>query len=148
LFAPFEEESMAEMPTNLERRAAQRFEYQVRVAVLTKDRSQVDLGFTQDLSAKGAFLFTQLPLEPGDNVELILTLPTQITMAEESRVRCRAKVQRCTASTGAGRGVGVVLAAYEFLPEGFDENLPRVAGLHENRYSQDERPAPAHVPLR
>jgi hypothetical protein len=138
---------MTETPNNLERRAAQRFEYQVRVGIQTGDRSQMDLGFTQDLSAKGAFLFTQLPLEPGDQVELTLTMPSQITMAEQARVRCRAQVLRCTASQGAGRGVGVVLAAYEFLPEGIDETLPRVAGLHDNRYAQEQKRVP-DLPLR
>lgn len=139
---------MTKATNHLERRAAQRFEYQVRVAIQTKDQSRKDLGFTQDLSAKGAFLFTQLPLAPGDDVELTLTMPSLITMGAPARVCCQAQVLRCTASAGAGKGVGVILAAYEFLPEEMPENFPRVAGLHENRYAEPEKRVPAHVPLR
>ncbi len=139
---------MPTAPNRLERRAAQRFDHQVRVAIQSKGGTQVDFGFTQDLSARGAFFFTQLPLQVGDETELTLTMPSEIAMAENARVRCAARVIRTTASATGGRGVAVVLAGYEFLPEETSPGVSRVATLHQNRYSPEDKGAALHATVR
>jgi hypothetical protein len=139
---------MPTAPNRLERRAAQRFDHQVRVAVQCKGGTQIDLGFTQDISARGAFFFTQLPLEVGDEVELTLIMPSEIAMAENARVRCSGRVIRTAASATGGRGVAVALAGYEFLPEEADQGVSRVAALHQNRYSPEEKTATLHATAR
>ena len=47
------------------------------------------LGFTQDLSSRGAFLFTDMALSEGAEIELTLRMPCEITLGENMRVRCR-----------------------------------------------------------
>jgi len=76
-------------------------------------------GFTQDLSARGALLYTDFALSVGDAIEMTLVMPSEVTLAENMRVRCRGKVMRVSA-TGVGSkcGVAVHLDGYEFLPEG------------------------------
>ena len=102
----------------LERRAAQRFDFQVPVTIRLADKQTEGCGFTQDLSARGALLYTDLAMAEGDAVELTLVMPSEITLAENMRVRCRGKVMRvCTALTGTRFGVAVVLEGYEYLPE-------------------------------
>lgn len=139
---------MPTAPNRLERRAAQRFDHQVRVAVQCKGGAQVDMGFTQDLSARGAFFFTQLPLEVGDEVELTLTMPSEIAMADNARVRCSGRVIRSAPSATGGRGVAVVLAGYEFLSEEADQGISRVATLHQNRYRPEEKAETLHATAR
>jgi PilZ domain len=101
-----------------ERRATQRFEFHLPVAIRLADSNREGHGFTQDLSARGALLYTDLAISEGDAVELTLVMPSEITLAENMRVRCRGKVMRiCTALTGTKSGVAVHLEGYEYLPE-------------------------------
>jgi hypothetical protein len=81
-------------------------------------------GYTQDLSARGVLFYTDLPLANADAVELTLVMPSEITLAETMRVRCRGEVVRVAPpSGGMARGVAVRLEEYEFLPE--PESLTR-----------------------
>jgi len=109
---------MSSEPLRQERRAAQRFDFHLPVHIRALDRDQEGSGFTQDLSARGAFFFTDLPLTPGENVELTLVMPSEITLAENMRVRCRGQVLRTIpASYGAKAAAAVRIAGYEFLSE-------------------------------
>jgi hypothetical protein len=101
-----------------ERRATQRFDFQLPVTIRLADNHSEGYGFTQDLSARGALLYTDFALSEGAGVELTLVMPSEITLAENMRVRCRGKVMRvCTALTGTRFGVAVRIEGYEYLPE-------------------------------
>jgi PilZ domain len=101
-----------------ERRATQRFDFHLPVTLRLADSDSEGYGFTQDLSARGALLYTDFALSEGDAVELTLVMPSEITLAEDMRVRCRGKVMRvCTALIGTKFGVAVHLEGYEYLPE-------------------------------
>ena len=51
-------------------------------------------------------------------MELTLIMPSEITLAENMRVRCRGKVVRvCSPQAGSKCAVAVQLEGYEFLPE-------------------------------
>jgi hypothetical protein len=101
-----------------ERRAAQRFDFPISVTIRLTDKQTEGQGFTQDLSARGALLYTDLAMAAGDAVELTLSMPAEITLTENMRVRCRGKVMRvCTDLTGTKFGVAVHLEGYEYLPE-------------------------------
>jgi hypothetical protein len=104
-------------PVQLERRAAQRFEFHLPVGIKLSNRDQEGSGFTQDLSARGALLYTDFPLAPGDTIELTLVMPSEVTLAENMRVRCQGRVTRVSSSGGSKCGVAVRLDGYEFLPE-------------------------------
>jgi len=102
----------------LERRAAQRFDFHLPVTVRLAGGENEGSGFTQDLCARGALFYTDFALHEGDAVELTLVMPSEITLAESMRVRCRGKVVRVVQpGVGSKCGVAVHLEGYEFLRE-------------------------------
>jgi hypothetical protein len=127
----------------LERRAGQRFGYNLPVSLRDLSSGAEGLGFTQDISSRGVFFFTDMPVAEGDEIEVTLMMPSEITLGESMRVRCRAQVLRLAKPSDSaigteGRasetkiGVAVCLQGYEYLPE--EEDFPatfrRIAALH------------------
>jgi len=99
-----------------ERRAAQRFPFQIPVSIRLKDSGTEAVGVTQDVSAKGAFLYTDMAAAEGDAVEFTLTLPPEITFAESAPVRCHGRISRVVPQEiGPKFGLGVTVERYEFL---------------------------------
>jgi len=99
----------------VERRAAQRFQLHVPVAVRFAGR--VVPGFTQDLSARGMFFYSEADLQDGAVVELTFTMPSEITLGESMPVRCRGHVLRSSLPReGQRKGFAVRLESYEYLP--------------------------------
>ncbi len=132
--------------TQLERRGAQRFQFHLPVSVRVVSSGREADGFTQDLSARGALLYTDLTLSPGDSVELTLLMPSEITLAENMRVRCRGTVTRVQQpAVGTRLGVAVHLEGYEFLPETDHATGTRVSALHEHSKAK-ETPQEVHSP--
>ena len=78
----------------VERRVGQRFPFNLPVSLRDVDTAAEGLGFTQDLSSRGAFLFTTMALHEGAEIELTLRMPSEITLGENMRVRCRGRVLR------------------------------------------------------
>lgn len=118
-----------------ERRAAQRFDLHLPVSVRIKGGEVEGLGFTQDVSARGAFFYTDSEIEEGSGIELTLKMPSEITHSASMPVRCRGKVLRVIReSAGVKIGVAVYLEGYEFLPDASarDEtaSFDRLSGLH------------------
>jgi hypothetical protein len=106
---------MSTEPIRLERRARQRFEVNLPVSIQLGGVTVA--GFTQDVSARGIFLFSENPIPEGSRLELTLTLPSEVTLTESMRVRCCGRVLRCAASAGQRHGIAVYLESYEYLPE-------------------------------
>ena len=70
----------------------------------------------RDVSSHGVFFFLEQPLKSGSTLDLLLTLPSEITRGEPVRVRCEARVQR-TETAGEGRvGIAAKIERYRFLP--------------------------------
>jgi PilZ domain len=106
---------MSPDPNRLERRAAQRFEMHVPLAVHFDGRTA--LGFTQDLSGRGIFFYAETALPEGAVVESTLTMPSEITLGENMPVRCRGRVVRASTSpAGQRNGIAVQLDSYQYLP--------------------------------
>jgi hypothetical protein len=102
-------------PSRLERRGAQRFEVNLPVAVHFEGRTTH--AFTQDLSGRGIFFYTEAALPEGAVVELTFTMPSKITLGESMPVRCRGRVLRAAPPQGGQRsGIAVRLESYEYLP--------------------------------
>lgn len=120
----------------LERRGAQRFDFHLPVAIRLSGGNEEGCGFTQDLSARGALLYTDFAVTVGDAVELTLVMPSEITLAENMRVRCRGRVvRRVTPGLGSKPAIAIHLEGYEFLPEAAEnsassENYRRISSLH------------------
>ncbi len=124
----------------LERRAAQRFDFHLALSVRPAGSEHEGCGFTQNLSARGIFFYTDCPLLEGSGVELTLVMPSEITLAENMRVRCQGRVMRVTPMTSKA-AVAVYLERYEFLPQA--ESVPetsasfaRISALHEHTHEE------------
>ena len=144
---------MSTPPVQVERRAGQRFPYALAVSLSEASSSVKGLGFTQDLSSRGAFFFTEVPLAEGTEIELTLQMPSEITLGDSMPVRCRARVLRVVKPTGPGAsgadgkkiGVAVRLEHYEYLssqPE-FPTVYTRISTLQPDH---EEKRLPAHSP--
>lgn len=129
----------------LERRGAQRFDFHLPVAIRLSGATEEGCGFTQDLSARGALLYTDFVLKVGDAVELTLVMPSEITLAENMRVRCRGHVVRkMIPGLGSKPAIAIHLEGYEFLPEAENsatsEHYRRISSLHP---SENQTKVPA-----
>jgi hypothetical protein len=159
---------MTTPPVSVERRIGQRFPFDLPVSLRDLANSAEGLGFTQDLSSRGAFLFTDMALSEGAEIELTLKMPSEITLGENMRVCCRGRVLRIvkpadtgwkpaalpgtetrltetrsaeTRSAETKIGVAVCLKGYEYLPETEDgsADFRRISALHSA--GEAERPA-------
>lgn len=112
---------MSTDPIRVERRVGQRFELLLPLAVHFD--GQTTAGFTQDLSGRGIFFYTEAALTEGSVVELTFTMPSEITLAESMRVRCRGHVLRVSASDAGKNGIAVRLDSYQYLPSDECESI-------------------------
>jgi hypothetical protein len=137
---------MTTSPNRIERRVGQRFSYLLPVFIREAASSVQGMGFTQDLSSRGVFFFTDLPLTAGMEIEVTLRMPSEVTLGEGMPVRCRGRVLRVTSpvagqNAGAGAetkiGVAVRLDGYEYLPSDSLPNFTRVSSI--DAPSQEER---------
>jgi hypothetical protein len=127
---------MSNDQVRFERRSTQRFDFQLPITIRRVDGDREGYGFTQNLSARGVFLYSDFPVCDGEAVELTLTMPGEILMAESARVRCRGRVARVVPTAGStASGIVVQLEGYEFLPmaESMAEapgEFGRISALH------------------
>jgi len=139
---------MSTTPVHCERRAAQRFDFHLPVLIGIAGGQSEGHGFTQDLSGRGILLYTDFAVAEGDQLELTLRMPSEITLGESMRVRCRGRVTRVSAlQTGGKSAVAVYLQKYEYLPENevaAARDYGRVSSLHEDTPS-DEAGMTAHT---
>ena len=132
---------------HLERRASQRFDFQLPVGIRLAGTEREGCGFTQDLSGRGAFFYTDFQVTEGDAVELTFMMPAEITLTENMRVRCRGRVTRVLAAQSKF-GVAVHLQGYEYLSEAesaakVSTTFPRVSGAHDANQTRKNSPVPA-----
>ena len=100
----------------IERRCGQRFGYQLPVLLRVPGEGRSGTGFTQDLSSRGALLWTDFPLTENKMIEITLVMPSEITLAEDMSVCCRARVLRLEYHREEGKpAVAVRIEHYEFL---------------------------------
>jgi PilZ domain len=141
--------------TRVERRVGQRFPYLLPVSIRQTSTEIEAAGFTQDLSSRGVFLFTDAPLVEGSEVELTLQMPSEITLGESMRVRCRGHVLRVArpsislpsiATCDSKLGIAVRFDGYEYLPESLEgtSTFARVSVLHTTR-EEDQAVAQSSV---
>jgi len=144
---------MTTPPVRVERRVGQRFPYLLPLSLRQASASIEAVGFTQDLSSRGVFFFTDAPLQEGAEIELTLRMPSEITLGESMPVRCRGRILRVVRpatksaldSSSSARaetkiGVAVRLECYEYLPESAEASstFTRLSALHPHR--DDDRP--------
>lgn len=157
-------------PSGVERRIGQRFTFNLPVTLREISTAIEGFGFTQDVSSRGVFFFTDLPLSEGAEIELTLKMPSEITLGESMRVRCKGRVLRILKPASVGRdgmpqeqralpegksaenksvetkiGVAVCLNGYEYLSEPAEtsSDFRRISALHSN---PEENESGAAVP--
>lgn len=136
-------------PIRCERRVGQRFDFHVPVSVRLGGSQTEACGFTQDLSARGAFFYTDFPFGPGEGIELTLLMPSEITLGDSMRVRCQGTVLRVVQpSIGTKLGVAVHFAGYEYLTEPLptetSDAFSRISALHEHEANDEPLVAGTH----
>ena len=100
----------------IERRCGQRFGYQLPVILRVPADGRSGSGFTQDLSSRGALLWTDFPLRVGMMIEMTLMMPAEITLAEDMSVCCLARVLRLESHRKEEKPAAAIrIEHYEFL---------------------------------
>ena len=138
--------SITSPPVQVERRVGQRFPCLLPVAVRLPEASLEGVGIIQDLSCRGVFFFTEMPLTEGAEIELTLRMPSEITLGDSMPVRCRGRVLRTVRPAvlpGSEGKVGVAarLESYEYLAESSESSasFQRVSTLHRD-HPEDRQP--------
>ena len=150
---------MTTPPVRVERRVGQRFSYLLPVSLRDCSSDVQAVGFTQDLSSRGVFFFTDALLTEGNEIELTLRMPSEITLGENMRVRCRGHVLRVLKpasspahnspardSSGPRLGVAVRFDSYEYLTDLADSGarISRVSSLHP--HEDETGPSSVQIP--
>jgi hypothetical protein len=104
-----------------ERRASRRFLMRLPLTVRWTDESVVGEAATESREVSSRGLYFNLPkgLKSGSPVEIVMTLPHELTQAGPVRVRCLGRVLR-SSPNGEGDLIGVAAAIerYEFMRNG------------------------------
>lgn len=135
---------MATSSVRVERRVGQRFPYLLPLSLRQISDPVEGVGFTQDLSSRGVFFFTDAALTEGAEIELTLRMPSEITLGESMPVRCRGRILRIVRPANSAYGINSVraetkigvavrLECYEYLSDSAAQSLPRVSCLHAHR---------------
>ena len=99
-----------------ERRTTQRFDFNLPVAIKLPGEERIEFGLAQNISARGAFFYSECAPGEGSDLELTFTMPSEITLMHNLRVRCCGHVMRVEKlADGIRSGVAVSLHGYEFL---------------------------------
>jgi len=98
------------------RRAEQRFPLHLPIQIKHFGTTILEANsFTRDISARGAYFFLDFGLREGTRLEITVTLPSEVTLAEEIRVRCRGRVVRADQSSLVPKvGIAAVIEQYDF----------------------------------
>ncbi len=130
---------MSTDPVQLERRAGQRFDFNLPISIEFEGRTIP--GYSQNLSARGVFLYSEADLPLSSVVQLIFTMPSDITLAESMRIRCRGRVLRSATSAGVqGKGVAVQLDSYEYLDTVSSETNVELTRVSANDSAHESSP--------
>jgi hypothetical protein len=83
---------------------------------LTEEGFHEMLTETQNVSARGVFLYVDRPVAPNTRLEVTLTLPSQVTLADAVRVRFVGRILRVEPQPPTSRfGIAAIIEEYEFL---------------------------------
>lgn len=103
--------------TGSERRNTQRFQMRLPLTVRWTTGAAVGETSTEsrDVSSRGVYFFLSKDVKQGSAIEILLTLPNEITLAGPVRVRCLGRVQRTESRDEGAVGVVAAIERYEFL---------------------------------
>ena len=73
---------------------------------------------TREVSSRGIYFFLPKDLKNGAPLEIVMTLPHEVTLAGPVKVRCLGHVVRTDAEREQEIGVAAAIERYEFLRDG------------------------------
>jgi hypothetical protein len=74
---------------------------------------------TENISARGVFFYLDRCMTEGEQVEVTMALPPQVTLTDPVRVKFLARVVRAIPGQSAARvGIAAAIEEYEFLRAG------------------------------
>lgn len=114
-------------PVRIERRSGQRFAHAAAVLLRVSEDNRNGTGFTQDLSSRGALIWTDLLLTEGQLIDMSLQMPAAITLGDDMNVCCRARIVRVERRAGEKRNaVAVQIEKYDFSSQArvLERHLP------------------------
>jgi len=105
------------MTDAIERRASRRFTMALPVTIRANGPTGLieQAGQTRDVSFRGLYFTADANFEMGSQIEFVLTLPKEITMAGDVRIRCFGQVVRVEPQS-RNHGIAARIERYEFLP--------------------------------
>jgi hypothetical protein len=112
-----EKQDSATLENSQERRAMRRFDMRLPATVTLADTAMGELlTETQNVSARGVFLYVDRALAEGSRIAVTLTFPPHVTLTDPVRVRFTARVVRVETPLPASRfGIAAIIEEYEFL---------------------------------
>ena len=124
----------------MERRSTKRFPLNLPITVRWMTRSGIAeaQAESQDVSSGGIYFCLSQQIEQGSPVEIVMTLPDEITLVGRLLVCCKGRVQRTKAKALNRFGVAVQTKRYEFLHRA--EGLEKIPVLRNG----DARSARTH----
>lgn len=101
----------------LDARTGQRFALNLPVKIKDRNSRRSKTATTDNLSAAGVYITTDLPLREGSKIAFQITLPAEAIASPNSvNVNCEGRVVRVDATArGKARGVACVIDRYEFV---------------------------------
>ncbi len=70
---------------------------------------------SEDVSSRGVYFYLPKDVKNGANIEIVMTLPHEVTLAGPVRVRCGGRVTRTEQHGDSKVGVVAAIERYEFL---------------------------------
>ena len=70
----------------------------------------------KDVSSQGVYFLMEKSVKSGSALEIMITLPSDITRGEPVRVRCEGRVQRSENLAEGRVGIAAKIERYRFLP--------------------------------
>ncbi len=100
-------------------RTGRRFPLTLPVKIKGGNSRRSQTATTNDLSAAGVFISTDLPFRKGSKLSFQITLPAPVIGSKtDVEVKCAGRVIRVdTPSRGKRRGVACVIDRYQFVPQ-------------------------------
>ena len=103
-----------------ERRVTRRFQMRLPLKVRWTGEASVGEAATEtkEVSSRGVYFFLPKDLKSGAPLEIVMTLPHEVTLAGPVKVRCLGHVVRTDLQREQDIGVAAAIERYEFLRDG------------------------------
>ena len=105
------------MSDGADRREARRFNMTLPLRVLPHEPHGHELSAqTRDVSYRGLYFLAEAKFDIGSEIEFVITLPQQVTQANDVNIRCLGQIIRVEPTSNGRVGIAAKIERYEFMP--------------------------------